>query len=243
MTTNDQAGPGHRLLAGGGSFKVEFSEVTLKVRSNFAFHHLQSAVQAALAAYEIEKANPNVEHGPWFDGMLRAVPVAITMAAAALEANANEIVQDILDTGKLGGEDIKNGQRQLLSGIKDNRSGNSAEKYRTLAYLFDKDLDLASVPWRDAKDLVEFRNHIMHFKPAWSDNDDVHDGKLVKRLKPRLPISPGYRTAFQFPYGFMTYGCAKWCVETVLTFAEYYAKLIGANNRFAASVCVLPPVP
>jgi hypothetical protein len=67
------------------------------VRSNFALHHMHSAVKAAMRAREIEITHSEEGHGPWYDEMLHTVPVAIIMAAAALEAQINEAVQDILD--------------------------------------------------------------------------------------------------------------------------------------------------
>jgi hypothetical protein len=48
--------------------------------------------------------------------MIRLVPVSIAMAGAALEASANEII--------------------LLRDVKRDRSGNSIDKYRTLAFIF-----------------------------------------------------------------------------------------------------------
>ena len=55
----------------------------------------------------------------------------------------------------------------------------------------------------------------MHFKPAW-DYEDIHDGNLVKGQKTRIPIYRAYKDRFQFPYGFLTYGCAKWSVQSFL---------------------------
>jgi hypothetical protein len=101
--------------------------------------------------------------------MLRLVPVSIVMAGAALEANANEIVQDILDaTGKAAGLEITKGQRQLLRDWKEDRSGNSLANYRGLAHLLDKDPQTGDAVWEPARHLVEFRNLFMHFKPAWN---------------------------------------------------------------------------
>ncbi|HZY13114.1 MAG TPA: hypothetical protein VFE89_10230, partial [Beijerinckiaceae bacterium] len=56
-------------------------------------------------------------------------------------------------------------------------------------------------------------------------------------LKTRgIPIAPGDQppNSRRFPDGFMTYGCAKWSVETVLRFSESYATHLGAPDRFAA---------
>jgi hypothetical protein len=67
---------------------------TLRVRSNFAVHHLRAAALAARNSYNVEQANLTAEHGPWFDEMMLFVPVSVVMAGAALEASANELIQD-----------------------------------------------------------------------------------------------------------------------------------------------------
>ena len=66
---------------------------TLSLRSNFAINHLRAAARAARDAYKIEQANAKAEFGPWFDEMMRLVPISVVMAGAALEANANELIQ------------------------------------------------------------------------------------------------------------------------------------------------------
>jgi hypothetical protein len=38
----------------------------------------------------------------------------------------------------------------------------------------------------------------------------------------------------QCPYGFMTYGCARWAVQTVLTFSAEFAKLLGVKDKFVS---------
>jgi len=46
-------------------------------------------------------------------------------------------------------------------------------------------------------------------------------------------LSKKLRNFVLFPYGFMTYGCAKWAVETVLTFSIKFTKLLGVTDTFA----------
>jgi hypothetical protein len=222
------------LAVGGNSAKANIA-----LRYDFSMHHLRAAAQAAHEAHEVERSNPP-EHGEWFHDMLRLVPVSVTMAGAALEANANEIVQDLLDgITKIAGHEITEDQRQRLEGLKDARLGNSTDRYRELASLVGKQVTTGNAVWEQAGYLVEFRNVFMHFKPAWSHEEDVHDSPLVKALKSRVTVAPGYRdhggNKFQFPYGFMTYGCARWSVQTVLDFSKSYAAISGVRDRFADS--------
>ncbi|NOJ40884.1 hypothetical protein [Bradyrhizobium australiense] len=204
---------------------------TLSLRSNFAVNHLRVASREARSAHEVEQLNDISQHGPWFDQMMMHVPVAIVMAAAALEANCNEIVQDILDgSARLS---LAAGHQALLRDLKGDYSGNAMERYRKLALLLDKAPALGALPWQNASLLVRFRNAFMHFKPAWDHETDVHDGKWIKELKARVSISAGYQSKFMFPYGFMTYGCAKWAVESAGMFSANFSALIGVRDRLA----------
>jgi hypothetical protein len=204
---------------------------TLSLRSNFAINHLRAAWWAALKAYEVEQANDTTAFGSWFDDMMMIVPVAVVMAGAALEANANEIIKDILDG--IAKVSVTNSQRILLADLLDERSGNATDKYRRLALLLDKDPKMGNESWENARLLVNFRNSFLHFKPAWDDDKDTHDGKLVKGLKTKIPICHAYKGSFMFPYGFMNFECAKWSVLSVLAFSAEFSALLGINDKFA----------
>ena len=192
--------------------------------------HLQVAAEAAREAAKIEQANVNAEFGPWFDGMMRLVPVSVVMAGAALEANANEVLQDILDSQSLP---LTRSRKKLLMELKEERSGNALDKCRRLALLMDKEADTGTETWYNAKLLQAFRNEFMHFRPSW-DDDSIHSGKLVAQLKQNIPVVNSWRGAFLFPYGFMTYGCANWAVQTVLNFSSDFSKVLGAPNNLEA---------
>jgi hypothetical protein len=209
----------------------DFFEAKVNIRSNFAVSHLLAAHRSACDAHEVEQANVSAAHGPWFDDMMRLVPVSVAMAGAALEASANELIQDITDGSILSASKPR---KLLLEDLKEDRSGNAIEKYRQLALLFDKDPDIGNQYWNDAKLLVSFRNSFMHFKPAW-DYEGIHDGALVRGLKTRIPIYRAYRDSFQFPYGFLTYGCAKWTVQSVLAFSAHFCALLDVKDRFSAA--------
>ncbi len=162
--------------------------------------------------------------------MMLSVPVSIVMSGAAIEASANETIQDILDGGT--GLPVPNSRKLLLQDLKSDRAGTAIDRYRRLALLFDREPDTGTAAWDNAKLLVSFRNSFMHFKPAWDHEKDIHEGALVGRLKTKIPIYRAYASNFQFPYGFMTYGCAKWAVESVLAFSASFTALLRVKDRF-----------
>jgi hypothetical protein len=203
----------------------------MRLKTGFAVNHLQTAANSARHAYEIEKANANASFGPWLEGMMRLVPVSVVMAGAALEACANELLQDILDSQPHSR--LTPCRAKLLMDLKNDHSGNAIGKFRRLALLMDKDPDTSIEPWHNARLLVKFRNEFMHFKPSW-DDDDIHSGVLVRELRKKIPAIDAYKGKFLFPYGLMSYGCAKWSVQTVMEFSSDFAKLLGVTDKFAA---------
>jgi hypothetical protein len=150
---------------------------------------------------------PTAAFGSWFDDMMRLVPVSIVMSGAALEANANELIQGILDG--FTSLPVTRGCKLLLKDIKKDRSGSAMDKYRQVTLLLNRVPATGNAGWQDAKLLVNFRNIFLHFKPAWDHEAAIHDSDLVKALKKKVPIYRAYESEFRFPHGFLTYGCAK----------------------------------
>jgi hypothetical protein len=161
-----------------GTYAMTMGGATFGLKTGFASNHLQVAFDCARQAHKIEQTNNVAEFGTWFDGMMRLVPVSVVMAGAALEANANELIQDFLDG--LPNFSLTGSRKELLKDLKNDQSGNARNRFRRLALLMDKEPDTGKEAWHNAKLLVKFRNEFMHFKPSW-DSDDVHSGGLVAR--------------------------------------------------------------
>jgi hypothetical protein len=211
---------------------------SLSLRSNWSSNHMRAALRAALAAHEVERSNDVKHHGPWFDDMMMHVPVAIIMAAAALEANCHEIIQDILDQS--GGTRYCQGHTALFKLILRERSGNSLNKYRKVAWLHNRKVREGAPAWQKSRLLFDLRNHFMHFRSAWDTEKAIHDGKLVKSLKTRLQVAPSFESDFLFPYGFMTYECAEWAIETAWDFAAEFSTLTGLADKLAPTRIDMP---
>ena len=198
----------------------------LSLRSNYAMIHYRAAAQAARVTHAVEQANDTSKHGAWFDEVMMHVPVAVIMAAAALEANANEIIQDNLD------QLPSSPRRELLKDLISERSGSAMEKYRRLALLLDELPDQGSAVWQNADLLIRFRNFFVHFKPSWDHEIGVHEeGKLSRQLRARLPIVEAYKSGFMLPYGVLNYACAKWAVASAKDFCADFSSMTGVQDR------------
>jgi hypothetical protein len=102
------------------------SNAKLSLRSGFAGNHIRAAIRDAREAYDLEQNNDTTQLAAWFDDILAHVPAAIVMAAAAFEANANEIVQDYLDQPS----QLAAAQVCLFKDLLDDRSGNAIQTKR-----------------------------------------------------------------------------------------------------------------
>lgn len=199
-----------------------------KLRSNLSMAHLKSALHAATEAHRVEQENKEAEHGPWFDQMMVHVPVAVVMSAASIEAAVNEWTKDRIDAQYRRAK--KCSEAELLQDLLDDRAGTALTRFRKLCLYVGIVPDQGTSAYENAKWLNEFRNQFMHFKPAWSD-EKVHDGELVQALKKKVAVYAPYRRQFLHPYGFMTYGCAKWAVESAIGFITHYSKAHDFADR------------
>jgi hypothetical protein len=217
-------------ITGGEKMKAT-AQASLRVRRNFAATHLRAAAAAALQTHQVEQNNDTSKFGDWYSQVMQSVPVSIVMAGAALEAGANELVQDILDRSTPLVPGL--GATLQLKDLKSDRSGNSLGKYRRVAWLFDKKPEEGKQPWQNAATLVMARNALMHFRPIW-DQVEVGraDSDLVQALKTAVAIAAPFKSPLTFPHSFMTYGCAKWAVDSVLGLSKHISNLLGVKDQF-----------
>jgi hypothetical protein len=208
------------------------AQATPTIRRNFAATHLKSGAGAARAAYKIEQENDVLVFGDWYSGMMEYVPVAMIMSGASLEAFANELIEDIL-TGHTA-LFVSTEYKSELEKLKADRSRNALVRFKKIGELFGKSVDEGSTTWKGMLLLIDARNFFMHSRPRW-DHIAVSDRDrcLVNGLKARVPIVHAFRQEIIFPHAFMTYGCAKWSVQTVAEFLVEFTTLLGVPNQLA----------
>jgi hypothetical protein len=203
-----------------------WSSAIPSLRGDFAILLLQSALRAARNAHEIET-------GARQDEMLVWVPMAVVMSGAALEASANELLQDIID-GKTTLPPIETERnKDQLSILLSETAGNSVKRYRKIADLFNRNPPETAQWWQNARRLVQFRNAFMHFRPVFYPNSTKNHSDLVTELEDHVPLSKSHRfPEIQFPYSFMCYDSAKWSIETVRAFSAEFATLLDVKDKF-----------
>jgi hypothetical protein len=232
QTKPDMSEINQQLYAAVAEVVTVSDHLDASVRRNLSIHHLQAAVTFALKTREIEERNNGTPFGSFFEKIMWYVSSSISMSVAALEANANEILKDIID-------DVTNPKRMRLQ-CQDLWDTATLEKYRKVGLILDHKFDKGASVWQNARLLTQFRNALVHFKPSWSH--EVGNHKLSKALTIKVHQNAWFTKDNDFPLNCFSYDAAKWAIESVRTFSRDVSSKIGVKDRFTEhlSSLVLP---
>lgn len=212
-------------------------EMTVKSRAYFSIQHIQSAYLFAKRSDQIEKKYNGKFSHELLTEYWANVTASIFAAVSFLEATINEL---FADAGQQYGENPLDSDTKALMADMWKKSIPRTSRYPILEK-FDIALILARKPVFDrgkppAQDVdlvIQLRNNLIHYEPEWV-NDEIEDlsmvaaeKKLDKRLRGKFPTSPLMNKSDPFfPNKCLSYGCARWAVESSLAYSdEFYAKL------------------
>jgi demethoxyubiquinone hydroxylase (CLK1/Coq7/Cat5 family) len=85
--------------------------------------------------------------------------------------------------------------------------------------------------YQNAVTLIHMRNALIHFKPEWPEEKDVHK-KIERQIESKFPLSPFFQGNSIFPEKCMSHGCAEWSVQVALAFVEAFTTETGIENRY-----------
>jgi hypothetical protein len=207
------------------------ARATLLTRSNLAAQLLNAAATAARTAHNIGAKDPQLADPATVPSCIQQSTVAVVMATTALEACANEIITDILD--HLQG--LEPEQRTEWEALKNTTKGNVLDKIKGIAKKLNNgaSVEKGASPYQEVGTLLLLRNALVHFKPAWSDNKEVHESDVAKRLERAIGRSPFYKSEANFPIGYLHYSVAKWAVRTAQNASAEFSRAVGEKDRFA----------
>ncbi len=153
------------------------------------------------------------------------VKASIFLVVAFLEATINELFSD---AGEVPSKKVPTGKRgplRLMATIWSleyfQRHASTLSKYQVALSLAGKnELEKGKSPYQDAALLIELRNALTHFKPAWivadvsSDPVQMTEHELEKKLSGKFSTNPftGRYNPF-FPDKCLSAGCAAWALE------------------------------
>jgi hypothetical protein len=216
-------------ISGSGNLQAGPAKIEMKLRqrSAFAVQHMIAAARYSRMCGEIEIANKDQPLGNFFDAQIGAVSATVMLATASLESNINEYLCEPDQVfPNLSGE-----SPHTLVRLLEQKS--ILEKYQAvLSFRGVAEYPTGEPPYQDVDALIKLRNALVHFKPEWHDEQELH-GKIESRLKGRFEINPaiGENGVF-FPQQCMSYGCTKWAVNTSLAFMGNFSERSGLPYRF-----------
>jgi hypothetical protein len=221
-----------------GAFKIPpiKSEITLRQKSAFAVQHMMAAARFSRMCGDVEIQHKGEPLGSFFDEQITYVSATVLLATASIESNINEYFSD---PNANFPEINKRVFDEMLPLIEEE---SIPDKYQLALVLKGKEKFLKDCsPFQDTEALIKLRNALVHFRPEWHDEQDLHK-KIEGRLKGRFEINPfiGPNGVF-FPQQCMSYGCTKWAVQTALGFMKEFSTRSGLPYRFEIFASRLNP--
>lgn len=205
--------------------------IVMHSRFNFTYNFLIGAASQTRLAIEIDKKglqateHERLQHLGYVSG-------AIMQAVAALESE----VWSLLNHGPghhLGSNGLdKNGAETLLIVADSFEKQSILDRYDlVLQLLRRKKLDTGKQPTQDTKLVIGLRNEITHFKSIWSPEVDSKKLFLALASKDSNPPSFHPKTGLNFfPLQCLNYNRAKWALETVVLFIDYFYGELGVKS-------------
>jgi hypothetical protein len=163
---------------------------------------------------------------------------SILSAVSFLEAEINEIFMDAVDDQRehihqLGDKIFLFADLWRL-GVPRTASFPILEKYEiALALAQQQPIERGALIYQDVKLLIGLRNALIHYEPesAISDSPSSRKQEAKFRGKFQLNTLTGSRTPF-FPERCMSFGCAKWAVESSIKFVDEFCSRLGITPVF-----------
>jgi len=191
------------------------------------------------------------------------VVAAILFSTAFLEAAVNELFQIACDQ-KLGTSRLSDAQKRILAPIwtvESFRRARILEKYDVALHLLGNEhFSHGQDPYQSTELVIYLRNAIAHYVPETSEVRLVTESDLSSAIEKRLrgrfasnplvgsyPVivrdQPDKRGSYPFfPMRCLGYGCAKWAVKAILSFAEDFFRRIDVKWHYSEYLDMLPPL-
>jgi len=195
--------------------------------ANFSCQHLMAAATFRDHATALEDANRDQPFGPFYNQIRSSVSGCIMSATASLEGLINEL---FLAEGSRLREALGSDFECRFWGSKGIESKPILAKYeRALELLGEARIDRNSIDYQNMDWLIGLRNALVHFKPIW-DVEHQRNMDLRETFMDRFALSPFMHGNEDFVASkCMSAGCAKWAVQSVLSFLRAFDGCAGID--------------
>lgn len=216
--------------------QVELFAPTVIQRAQLAWQHLYAAAAFSRLVGSMEAAHKGETLGGFFDDIFAHASPCIIMAAAGVEAYANQI---FADRERI----FPNFDQDLLKPMWDKWGERLLSPLEKLRFAFQikglAPLNAGAAPFQDVAALFELRNALVHFKPEWSKSRDTHEkleNKLVSTLK-RSPFYPANEPLF--PFAWATHDNTKWAVSSSVALIDIVSSALGQDPKLVTRLRAL----
>jgi hypothetical protein len=180
---------------------------------------MEAAIRFSSRVAELERNHS----GPENEALIRDNATAcIFTVVAALEAHANELYfQPETTFPKHDNSAIKGEWKRHIKKM------STLQKFQCALSLWGREpLIEGGRPFQDVDLLIDLRNALVHFTPAWESKKSEQHTNLSDRLKVKFTASRVFDGPI-FPNGWATHGCTEWAIDSVLKFADYFERQAG----------------
>jgi hypothetical protein len=213
---------------------VTFSfDVKLRVKTGLAGATLEAAVRFAASAKRAEKLTPppNGYAGSQYHAESLA---GILLAASFVETAINELFLSAVDKDTNIFPDWKEADLGLLEEfwnlLEEQKAAALRKAQVALLATRRKPLAKGELAFQSADGLFKLRNAIVHYKPEWNDEQDVH-ATLESRLRGRFAVNPLVpQTVTWFPHLCIGAGGAVWACTTAMDFMEAFLSSLSVRS-------------
>ena len=208
------------------------ASATVKLRTNLSYQHIRGAALNAGRCAPLEK---NYEW-PATEVILlehaTAAASAVILATCSLEAHINEWHLDAVD-GNSEALGRAAPAAKMVANLWDTVERQSIlRKYQWFLEVAGcQTLNKGDTTYRAVADLIEVRDHLVHYKPEWSDNPK-RNKRLEDRLRSKFDLNRLSKPdQFFIPYRCLGHGCGVWAIRSVLDLVREFSVHLGVTSR------------
>jgi hypothetical protein len=223
--------------------EVQGEESAIRFRDCFSVRYIQSAALLCRLGFAIEQEYRGKATVP-FDIQLRHeafILNSVLSTVSFLESTINELYADIADEAYFFTNDEQEALlRKIALGWKNEKNFDRAPlltRYQKILTLAQKQpFDDGDQAFANVRDLIEIRNHLMHYKREWvvigegkkaGAGEDSAGMKFEKNLRRKFATNPlAQKNRPFFPDLCLGHGCAEWAVVNSIIFTdEFFRRL------------------
>jgi len=224
--------------------EVQGEESAIRFRDCFSVRYIQSAALLCRLAFAIEHEYREAEEVPADPGLRHEVFIlnSVLSSVAFLESAISELYADAADEAYIFADEKHEALLRLI-GEKWNNTKNFDRapvltRYQKILVIAGQPVfDEGDSAFANVRDLIEIRNHLMHYKREWvvvrdgralEKSEETTTDKFEKVLRKKFATNPlAVKHVPFFPDKCLGHGCAEWAIINSIIFVDEFFRRLG----------------